>query len=71
MEEAATVYWEQLDFERRFKESQQSGADRINRHEADEASTCTSAEMLRELTNCQTGLSGVEKENFLGPKEDF
>lgn len=71
MEEAAPVYWEQLNFERRFKKSQQSGADRINRHEADEASTYTSDEMLRGSTNCQTGLSSVEKVNFLGPKEDF
>lgn len=56
---------------RRFKKSKQLGADRINRHEADEASTGTSVEMLKGLTNCQTGLSGVEKENFLRPKEDF
>lgn len=71
MEEAAPLCWEQLNFERRLKKSQLSRAERINRHEADEASTCTSVEMSIGLTNCQTGLSGVEKENFLGEKEDF
>lgn len=47
MEEAAPVYWKQLNFERRFKKSQQSGADRINRHEADEDSFTPPAPQLR------------------------
>lgn len=71
MGEAAPVYWEQLDLKRRFKKSQQFGADRISRHTADEAATCIpnrDAEKINELSDrpqwCRKGKLPRAKEDF-------
>lgn len=72
MGEATPFYWEQLSLRRRFKKSQQSGEDRIDRHAADEAATCIQnrdAERINELSDrpqwCGKGKLPRAKRGFL------